>query len=317
MNVNLPPAQVVLALERMSGGRLTRQRDLEALIELSRRGDCGDVLADLSFHAKFVTNSSRTLQRVGPDTDTVQALSAEMQKGLETVKMLAGELLRHGSDEHRTVFEATYFRLTPEALHNLVALCYDLSWYKNWLLDSRPQNASRRSSIVIWRSALLALVIGTILWLGSLTARAVLANDILDKETMTVSTTISPDAERQVYREWSELGIVMIAGYLLVLISSIVFLIRSPFRLREHGWLLMAALLLFVFVPVEVFVMVLDVRMILMEFLHGGTLPAFREVFLARITALAGAPLIAVLCYYTIIALAIFQPFRRERGAAR
>ena len=39
----------------------------------------------------------------------------------------------------------------------------------------------------------------------------------------------------------------------------------------------------------------------------------FRELLVARIGALAGAPFIAQLCYYTILALAIFQPFKKPR----
>jgi len=317
MNATLPPDDVMLALESISGGKLTRHRDLAALIDLSQRAQRGDLLADLSFHAKFVANSSRTLTRIGPDAESAQALSAEMQKELETVKNLAGQLLAHGSDEQRKVFEETYFRLTPEALQNCLALCYDLSWYKNWLLETSPNRVLKKQSSAVWRGALIVLVIGTILWLGSVNARAVLANELLVRGTLTLNAAISPEVERQIYREWSGLGIVMIIGYVLVLAAGMVFLFRSPFRLRDHGWLMMSAILLFLFVPVEVYVMVLDVRMILMAFVDGGTLPAFRELFIARLGALGGAPLVAVLCYYTIIALAVIQPFRRQSGAYR
>ncbi len=70
-----------------------------------------------------------------------------------------------------------------------------------------------------------------------------------------------------------------------------------------------SAILLYVFVPVEVFTMVLDTRMILLEFTGGGSLEQWRELFLARVQALAGAPLVALLCYYTIVLLAAVQPF--------
>ena len=317
MNATLPPDDVVLSLESFSGGKLTRHRDLATLIGLSRQGQRDDLLTELSFHAKFVANSSRTLKRIGPEAEGAQVLSAEMQKGVETVTRLARELLRGGTEEQRAAFEQTYFRLTPDALQNLFALCYDLSWYKNWLLDTRPPHARKQPSSTLWRAALFVLVIGTILWLGSFNARAGLANELLVAGTVTLNSAVLPEVEQHVYREWSALGIVMIIGYLLVLIGSIVFLLRSPYRLREHGWLMMSAILLFVFVPVEVFVMVIDIRMILLELVGGGSLPAFRELFLSRISALAGAPLVAALCYYTIIALAVFQPFRRRSEASR
>jgi hypothetical protein len=104
----------------------------------------------------------------------------------------------------------------------------------------------------------------------------------------------------------------MIVAYLVTLVSSIVFLATSPFRLKDHPWLLMSAILLYLFVPVEIFTIVLDVRMIYDEFFTTADNAVFRELFLARVGALAGAPLVAMLCYYTIIVLAIFQPFRRK-----
>ncbi len=201
-------------------GKLTRHRDLAALIDLSQRAQRGELRAELSLHAKFVANSSRTLTRIGPDAESAQALSAEMQKELDTVKNLAGQLLAHGSDEQRKVFEETYFRLTPEALQNCLALCYDLSWYKNWLLDTSPNRVVKKQSSAVWRGALIVLVIGTILWLGSVNARAVLANGLLVRETLTLDAANSPEAERQIYREWSGLGIVMIIGYVLVLAQA-------------------------------------------------------------------------------------------------
>ncbi len=317
MNTNPPPADVMLALETLSGGKLIRRRDLLTLIELARQAQCDDVLADLSFHAKFVANSSRTLQRIGPGAEGADVLAAEMQKGIERVKTLTGEVLRHGTDEQRATFDAEYFRLTPEALQNVFALCSDLRWYKNWLLDTSPRRALHNVSSAVWRGALFVLLIGAIFWLGAIFARAVLANDLLVPGTVALDPNIPSAVEYHVYRQLSYLGIVMIVGYLLVLLGSVVFLARSPFRLREHGWLMTAAILLYVFVPVEVFTMVLDLRMIMMALGDGGNLFALREIFLARVSALAGAPLVGVLCYYTIILLAVVQPFRQRTGGTR
>jgi len=317
MNANLPPAEVLLALESLSGGKLTRRRDLATLIELAQRTQRGETLAELSFQAKFVANTSRILQRIGPDAEGARVLSAEMQKGVETVKRLIGEVLQQATGEQRAEFDATYFRLTPEALQNVFALCNDLSWYKNWLLETRPRHAARAGSSALWRGALFVMIVGAVFWLGSVFARAVLANDLLVPGTLTLNPSTPPAVEHHVYLQLSGLGIVMIAGYLLVLASSIVFLASSPFRLREHGWLTMAAIMFFVFVPVEAFTMVIDMRMILMAFGDRGTLPALRELFLARVNALAGAPLVGILCYYTIILLAVVQPFRLRAEASR
>jgi hypothetical protein len=80
---------------------------------------------------------------------------------------------------------------------------------------------------------------------------------------------------------------------------------------------MMSAILLYLFVPVEAYAMSIDVRMILAELFTGADPAMLRELFQARVGALAGAPFVALLCYYTIVVLAVFQPLRviRKPGA--
>lgn len=162
-----------------------------------------------------------------------------------------------------------------------------------------------------WRVSLYVLVVASIFWIGSIHVRAIIGNDMLQLGTLRFEEYIAPEAEREIYRLLSFTSLVVICSYLVALISSIVFLVTSPFRLKEHGWLLMSAVLFYLFVPVEVFTMYLDGKMIYQEFFTTADNQVFRELFIARVAALAGTPLIALLCYYTIIGLAIFQPFKK------
>jgi hypothetical protein len=79
----------------------------------------------------------------------------------------------------------------------------------------------------------------------------------------------------------------------------------------------MAAILLYIFVPVEIFTFVLDARLAGLVFEHSGDLDRMREIFVARAGALAGAPFVGALCYYTIVALAVFRPFRRQAAVSQ
>ncbi len=165
---------------------------------------------------------------------------------------------------------------------------------------------------MVWRIALFVLVVSAVFWLGGTNARAFIGNDMLKPGTVEFEEYLSPDAEREVFRLISVSSVVIMVSYLLTLASSILFLATSPFRLKEHGWLLMSAILFYVFVPVEIYTMVLDGKMIYKEFFTTADNAVFRELFVARVKALAGAPVIAVLCYYTVIGLAVFQPFRKR-----
>ncbi len=164
----------------------------------------------------------------------------------------------------------------------------------------------------VWRVALFLCVVAGIFWLGGINIRAILGNDMLKIGTLEFEEYLPAEAEREIYRLLAFTSLFVGLSYLVVLVSSIVFLATSPFRLKEHGWLLMSAILFYLFVPVEAYTMYLDGKLVYREFFTTADNQSLRELFIARVAALAGAPLIALLCYYTIIALAIFQPFRKK-----
>ena len=154
-------------------------------------------------------------------------------------------------------------------------------------------------------------IVAGIFWLGGTNARAFIGNDMLKPGTVEFEDYLAPESEREVFRLLSVTSAVVGISYIVALISSIVFLAASPFRLKENGWLLMAAVLFYLFVPVEIYTMFLDGKMIYKEFFTTADNEVFRELFVARVKALSGAPVVAILCYYTAIGLAVFQPFRK------
>ena len=168
----------------------------------------------------------------------------------------------------------------------------------------------------IWRVALFIFAVAAIFWLGGVNIRAVIGNDMLKPGSLEFENYLAPEAEREIFRLLSIASVIVIASYGVALVSSVVFLAASPFKMKEHGWLFMSALLFYIVVPVEIFTMYLDGKMIYKEFFTTADNETFRELFVARITALAGAPLIALLCYYTIIGLVVFQPFRKKQTPA-
>lgn len=162
----------------------------------------------------------------------------------------------------------------------------------------------------VWRIALFVLTFSSVFWLGGVAIRGILANDLLQTGTLQFEEYLAPEAEREVFRLISFSSLVIIPSYMLTLGGAIVFLATSPFKLREHGWLTMSAILFFLFVPVEIFTMYIDGKMIYQEFFTTADNQMFRTLLIERLGALAGIPLIALLCYYTIIGLAVFQPFK-------
>lgn len=146
--------------------------------------------------------------------------------------------------------------------------------------------------------------------------RALIGNELLTTDTETLDLSINnelpPPAQREAFRLLNICSLTVMIGYVLTMVSGTLFLATSPFRMKQHGWLLMSAILLYLFVPVEAVTLYHDWQMIRAEFFQKEELTRVQELFLARVAALQGAPTVASLCYYTIIALAVFQPFRKQ-----
>jgi hypothetical protein len=159
------------------------------------------------------------------------------------------------------------------------------------------------------------MIVGAIVWLGGVNIRAMIGDDMLKTGTLEFEEYLAPEAEREIFRLMSFASVIIMISYAVVLVSTTLFLVTTPLRLKENGWLMMSAILFYAFVPVELFTMYLDGEMVYMEFFTTAGNDVFRELFIARLAALAGAPVIALLCYYTIIALAVFRPFIRPAHA--
>lgn len=167
----------------------------------------------------------------------------------------------------------------------------------------------------VWRIALFVCIIAAAVWLGGSLARALVGNDILKPGTVEFEEFIDPQAERQVFRSLSVISVAVMVSYCIALTSSVVFFVATPLRFKDHGWLMMSAILFYLFVPVELYTMYLDWKMVYLEFFTTADNEMFRTLFRARLLALQGVPFIAVLCYYTVIALAVFQPMKKAAAA--
>ena len=136
MDIAPSTLQLLTSLDLLSGHRLTRRDDLAALIELATRSNKLMALEELSFHAKFVSKSSRIMKRIGKNADGYEKLLHECTASLDHSKELLRALLAEAPSDTQDHFASTYFALTTEGFQNFQALLHDLSWYKNWLIDA-------------------------------------------------------------------------------------------------------------------------------------------------------------------------------------
>lgn len=141
MELSRSTRELLALIVTFSGNRLTRQNDLGALIEVAHRTGRTTALDELSFHAKFISKSYGIMKRIGKDGEGYDKLLDEFNTSLAKARTLTSTLLGDATADVETRFAATYLAMTAEALQNFLALLYDLSWYKNWLIDKAPGRA--------------------------------------------------------------------------------------------------------------------------------------------------------------------------------
>ncbi|MBN8584344.1 MAG: hypothetical protein J0M37_04550 [Ignavibacteria bacterium] len=161
--------------------------------------------------------------------------------------------------------------------------------------------------------ALTLLVISAIFWLGGINIRTLIGNELLDYDQFDFRTSLPPDRENTLFQMISNASLVVVISYAIVLISAIWFIATTKLKMKENGWLLMSAVLFFLFVPVELYTNYLDVRFMILYHQGPPNHDELLKLFGERIGAFRGVPVIAMLCYYTIIPIAVFRPLRRPK----
>ena len=161
--------------------------------------------------------------------------------------------------------------------------------------------------------ALTLLIISAIFWLGGINIRTLIGNELLDYDQFDFRTSLPPDRENTLFQMISNASLVVVISYAIVLISAIWFIASTKLKMKENGWLLMSAILFFLFVPVELYTNYLDVRFMILFHQGPPNHDELLKLFGERIGAFQGVPVIAILCYYTIIPIAVFRPLRKPK----
>ena len=157
------------------------------------------------------------------------------------------------------------------------------------------------------------LTISAICWLGGVNVRALIGFDLLQMGTLDFKPNIHPYVERSVFRTIAQTSMIVNCAYIILWFSGLAFLKTKTLRVREQGWLMMSAIMFYLFTPVEIYTMVLDFKLWYLDYIGSNDLVEFRKLFIHRLGTLGGVPVIALLCYYTIVGLIIFRPLRRKQ----
>lgn len=147
-----------------------------------------------------------------------------------------------------------------------------------------------------------------VVWIGSNTLRLFIVYNLFEAKDLTLKSSFQSDAIHIVLVGFLPAFVTPFIAYILMIVFLILCLLSVKVSLKQNGWLFISIILIVVTLPFELYLMIIDykvINLLLMgSFNDGLLLGLLRE----RITSLRGFPIIQLLCYITIVFLLVFKP---------
>jgi hypothetical protein len=159
---------------------------------------------------------------------------------------------------------------------------------------------------------LTLLILSAAVWMTASSVKNYQTGRLFEFGTAEFTQGLSAETERDIYRTISEQSVVIFITYPLVILFAAGYAATTRRTFRRDGWLMMSGILLFLFIPVELYCFWLDWKLVGLNYWGEWPLEEFRKAITVRLTALAGLPFIAQLCYYTIPIFIIFKPLQHR-----
>jgi len=148
MNIRPDIAEFVVELELFGKRRLNYPLEVGELLQITVQTGLINEFEELIFQAKFLTRTQDVLQRIGPDAQGFDKLSAELQSGVKRSLDLLKMLVERSAADVTQKYSDIFFAMETESFACLMKLYFDLSWIKNWQIDGKLLPYETKSLII-------------------------------------------------------------------------------------------------------------------------------------------------------------------------
>jgi len=126
-------------VEQFAGRKFRCRRKIEYILLYAEQSGAAVPLDDLLFIAKFVSNAHSVLKRVGAGSDGTENLVQEYSKNLKRSADILRTLLPAEPDPVSEKLRTELLEQSESGLDRLLNFLYEVSWIKNYLLDTKRQ----------------------------------------------------------------------------------------------------------------------------------------------------------------------------------
>jgi hypothetical protein len=149
-------------------------------------------------------------------------------------------------------------------------------------------------------------------WLGGTIYRGIIAYRLFEPFSLVVRSELTYESIAQTLLIIGGVTVYILAAYILFIVFYVCFIFDSKIKFKQNGWFFMCTIIFAIFLPIEFFLMNIDVQFVLLVHSQTFDLNQGMSLLIQRIGALSGLPAIALFSYFTTIWLAIFQPLKRQ-----
>ena len=162
----------------------------------------------------------------------------------------------------------------------------------------------------ISKISLFLFVVSGAVWLGSYITRLSLFYQIFQPAEFLLKEFINDQNLTGIFQTLIAAVTINIIFYIVMIVTFILFILTSKLNLKQNGWLFISTVLIFISLPFELYLMVIDYKLVIMVFNGNFNSQEVLKLVIKRFTVLSSFPIVEILSYFAVIYLFLFQPLK-------
>jgi len=157
----------------------------------------------------------------------------------------------------------------------------------------------------------IALTSGSI-WFGAYISRLLTTYQMFEETEFALKNYITNVNISAIFQTTFPLVNLTFFSYLVMIISFTFFLIFTKMKMKENGWLLIVSLIIYLTLPFESLLLIIDYQLIILFLNEQFTSEKILTLTIDRMTNLNSFPIILILSYLAIPFFLVFRPLTQN-----
>jgi hypothetical protein len=146
------------------------------------------------------------------------------------------------------------------------------------------------------------------IWFGSYISKLFTIYNLFEPKDLALKASFESESIGYLLAELLPVFVTPFTAYIVMIVFFLLAVSVSKVNIKKEGWLFISIMLVLITLPFEIYLMLIDYRVISSLLSNSYNNEYILELLRDRITSLSGFPIILLLCYLSIIFLIVFKP---------